>query len=44
MKKAVTMTIDENLLKQVKAYAEVWHMSVSAAVSYILSNYMDGRF
>ena len=45
MKKAVSMTIDENLLEQVKAYAEAWHMSVSAAVSYILSNYveMEGR-
>lgn len=45
MKKAVSMTIDENLLEQVKAYAEAWHMSVSATVSYILSNYveMEGR-
>lgn len=41
MKKAVSMTIDENLLEQVKAYAESWHMSVSAAVSYILSNYLE---
>lgn len=41
MKKAVSMTIDENLLEHVKAYAETWHMSVSAVVSYILSNYLE---
>lgn len=41
MKKPVSMTLDENLLALVKTYADAWHMSVSAAVSYMLSYYVE---
>ncbi len=41
MKKAVSMTLDENLVAEVKALADSWHLSVSAAVSYMLSYYVE---
>lgn len=41
MKKVVSMTLDENLIAVVKSYADTWHMSVSAAVSYMLSYYVE---
>ena len=41
MKKIVSMTLDENLLALVKKYADSRHISVSAAVSYILSYYIE---
>lgn len=39
MKKAVSMTLDENLIAIVKSYADERHLSFSAAVSYMLSCY-----
>lgn len=43
MKKAVCISLDENLLNTIKEYAEKWHLSVSATMAYFLTQGLEGR-